>query len=496
MHIPTQCHGNQPNSAANSLRKAFPLGGFGLQAFIQAPLGRLGLRRLTQQRFSSRIAALWSTRSATSMARLLISSLLILCSALWQPPALAAENLTLELAQDEVFVERFAGGPNRLLWLPSEYGFQGAPEREIAAALASRGLEVWLADLHGSFFLPPGRDSLDGMPLEAIIALVQRTEPQNGRLFVMTSGRGVKPALQALRRLQAGETLERPLGGLILLHPNLAANIPVAGAPARYFPIAGATNLPIYLMQPLNSAKRWYLSNLVATLEQGGSDVYLHPLQGVSDGFQARSDATPDELKVRAALPDRLLQATRLLNAYNRKWRTPPPLDPEPPATSESIAKSAGLQPFRGDPQPPPLQARDLAGDIHRLEDYSGRVVLLNFWATWCPPCVEEIPSMGRLQARFPRAEFVILGVDIGEDAATVEAFLKEVPADFPVLLDPAGDLVQPWRIRAFPTSLLIDRQGRIRYGYYGALKWDDPAVESLVRGLLDGTDSHFLLDL
>ncbi len=410
----------------------------------------------------------------------------LLAFAALTPPLFAAESLALKLEDAEIFIERLPGGADRLLWLPSEYGFQGAPERLIAEELAVSGLEVWLANLHDSYFLAPGASSLEQIPVESYAALIQAARPKTGRLYLLTSDRGARPTLQALRRIQAGGENAEPLGGLILLHPNLTATPPLSGEPARYFPVTRATNLPIYLMQPLSSARRWYLADLIRALEHGGSDVYLHPLPEVSDGFQARPDATPYELEVRAELPGMLARATELLNPYNRRPRTPPPLGAEADAGAGAAAQAAGLQPYTGDPTPPPLAALDLKGREHRLEDYRGRVILLNFWATWCPPCVEEIPSMGRLQAGFDEQDFVILGVDIGEDAATVEAFLNQVPAAFPVLLDPAGTLVAPWKIRAFPTSFLLDREGRIRYGYYGALEWDNPAVETLVQGLAE----------
>jgi thiol-disulfide isomerase/thioredoxin len=126
-----------------------------------------------------------------------------------------------------------------------------------------------------------------------------------------------------------------------------------------------------------------------------------------------------------------------------------------------------------------------VSGQTLNLEDYRGRVVLMNFWATWCPPCVEEIPSLGRLQEKLPRNEFVVLSVDVGEEASAVEAFLKEVPADYPIMLDPEGTTVPDWELRAFPTTFILDRNGRIRLAYFGGLTWDSEEVVVQVRKLI-----------
>ncbi|MDH5785539.1 MAG: TlpA family protein disulfide reductase, partial [Chromatiales bacterium] len=276
---------------------------------------------------------------------------------------------------------------------------------------------------------------------------------------------------------------KRPLGGAILLHPNLMAGAARAGEEAQPLPIVDATNLPLFIFQPLNSAKRWYLQELVARLEQGGSDVYYRPMPNVSDGFQVRDDATEYELQVREQLPAMVHNAMRLLRVYNHKPRQQRAPLRETKVLAE-VEPIAGLQPIAGRPAALPLQLSDIAGKSWRLDELRGEVVLINFWTTWCPPCVEEIPSLGRLKKKLAGEPFRLISVDVGEEAERVAAFLKRVPAQFPVLLDPHGTTTQPWKLRAFPTSYVVDRQGRLRYGYYGALKWDSDEVVGLLRTL------------
>lgn len=133
----------------------------------------------------------------------------------------------------------------------------------------------------------------------------------------------------------------------------------------------------------------------------------------------------------------------------------------------------------------PPLVLKDLNGKTHDLKQYRGKVVLINFWATWCPPCRAEMPSMQRLKNKMAGKPFVILAVDMGETEAEVKAFLPQVKTDFPVLMDKDGRALKAWKVFAFPTSYLVDAQGKIRYGLYGASEWDAPDKVAKITQLL-----------
>ncbi len=411
--------------------------------------------------------------------------LLLLVFCLWLAPLQADEAMTLELESgNEISVEQIGEGRERILWLPSEYGSRGETERGLARRVAEQGYSVWLADLHGSYFIPWGPSSLDTIPREDIRELIAAAQPEGGRLYLFSYGRGAALALQAARQwqLKAGPDAP-PLGGALLLHPNLMAGKAEAGAEPEFAPIASATNLPLFILQPMNSAKRWYLDALSERLQQGGSDLFTRPIPGVSDGFQVRDDATPYELTVREKLPAMMAQSLRLLGSYNQS-----PRQPVAELKKKEKAKTAGaggLRPIADQPRAQPLKLSELNGELIDLQAQRGQVVLLNFWATWCPPCVEEIPSLGRLAKRMEGQAFRVISVDVGEEPQTVRDFLEQVPAHFPVLLDPEGSSVDPWKIRAFPTSFLIDKQGRLRYGYFGGLKWDDEEVVTLIEGLL-----------
>jgi thiol-disulfide isomerase/thioredoxin len=149
-------------------------------------------------------------------------------------------------------------------------------------------------------------------------------------------------------------------------------------------------------------------------------------------------------------------------------------------------ARAAGgeLKPWSGGATPS-LALRDLQGKEHKLADYRGKVVVLNFWATWCVPCREEMPSMQRLQDKLAGKPFAILAVDYGEGAPRINGFLKEVPVRFTVLLDRDTSTATAWKVKVLPTTLVLDPQQRIHYSVVGDLEWDSPAVESAIRKLL-----------
>jgi len=153
-------------------------------------------------------------------------------------------------------------------------------------------------------------------------------------------------------------------------------------------------------------------------------------------------------------------------------------------AGGAALAAGGELKPWAGGATPP-LALRDLKGKEHRLSDYRGKVVVLNFWATWCDPCREEMPSMQRLQDRLAGKPFAILAVDYGEGPALIGEFLKKVPVRFTLLLDRDTSAATAWNVRVLPTTLVLDPEQRIRYSVIGDLEWDSPKVESTIRKLL-----------
>ncbi len=135
---------------------------------------------------------------------------------------------------------------------------------------------------------------------------------------------------------------------------------------------------------------------------------------------------------------------------------------------------------------PPALVLHDLNGDRRSLDDFSGKVLLVNFWATWCPPCVKELPSMQALRRQFAGEPFEVIAVNVGEDPVDVSNFLNRIDADleYPILLDENMVAAKNWKVRALPTTYIIDPQGRARYIALGERDFGAPDVVSILRSL------------
>lgn len=134
----------------------------------------------------------------------------------------------------------------------------------------------------------------------------------------------------------------------------------------------------------------------------------------------------------------------------------------------------------------PEFALEDLAGNRVRFSDHRGHVVLLNFWATWCPPCRAEMPSMEKLYQAYRGRGLVILAISGDRTGqSTVEGFVQEVGVTFPILLDPANEVFAQYGVRGLPTSYLLDRQGRIVSAEAGARDWNSQVARQVVDALL-----------
>lgn len=156
---------------------------------------------------------------------------------------------------------------------------------------------------------------------------------------------------------------------------------------------------------------------------------------------------------------------------------------------SPLVCAQGELKPYTG-PALPPFTLTDLQGRTHSLSDYRGQVVVVNFWATWCLPCVKEMPSMQRLKDRLADRPFTILAVNMAESEGDIETFLYKIKVDFPILMDKEGDVRKAWHVFAFPTSFVLDAEGNIRYALFGALEWEAPEVVRRIASMLPSVNA------
>lgn len=152
----------------------------------------------------------------------------------------------------------------------------------------------------------------------------------------------------------------------------------------------------------------------------------------------------------------------------------------------DSSKKSAGAAAVEKSPAPEVSLVAVSNGAALKLSDLKGKVVLLNFWATWCPPCREEIPSMMKLNSAMAGKPFQMVAVSIDEGGKpTLEAFFKETGMSLPTYLDPSGASSKSYGITGVPESFIIDKQGIIVKKVVGGVSWDAPEVISFLEGLM-----------
>ena len=137
-------------------------------------------------------------------------------------------------------------------------------------------------------------------------------------------------------------------------------------------------------------------------------------------------------------------------------------------------------------PQPAPdFTLKSLSGENLKLSELRGQVVLVNFWASWCGPCRQEMPLLDAMYQRYQKLGFTILGVNVEQDAAPAQAMLEEHPVQFPVLFDPQSTASKLYNLNAMPTTVLVDRSGNVRYLHQGYLPGYEQKYQQQVSELL-----------
>ncbi len=385
-----------------------------------------------------------------------------------------------------------APGRAQIIWMPSESGTLDQ-ERALARRLSVLGFAVWMPDFHGSYFLPSTLAGLAQIPPEDLNALLEEISARDRRpMLVLSSGQGGRLALQVAQRWVAkyrnDDSKRSQLAGLILVSAPFYMETPTPGFEGELWPELADLNLAVLLIQPNLSPWYWKLSVAAAAMEKSGSQVITWVLPGIRDRFYYRPDATTTEDQWAARFHALLVRGIEVLSPYTEKERLPVFV----PATVVVEVKPADeterqLSLYRGAATPPQLTLDGLEGGSYRLDQFIGKVVVLNFWASWCPPCIHEMPSLKQLKQRLGARGLEVVAVNMAEDPTTVRRFVTDIiKADFVYLMDRDGAALKRWKVYAFPTSYVLDRQGCIRYAVFGAIDWSAPATVATFEKLLN----------
>ena len=156
-------------------------------------------------------------------------------------------------------------------------------------------------------------------------------------------------------------------------------------------------------------------------------------------------------------------------------------------AKKEDLFSKAGIRPFKAGTKAPNFRLEDLNGKKSELKHYRGKVVFLNFWATWCGPCKEEMPSMEDLHKKFKDKDFVLLTISVDyEGMKPVKEFIEKHHYTFPVLIDPTCETIELFQVEGIPTTFVIDKKGLFVGKAVGPKDWKKQEIDLIINLLLE----------
>ncbi len=372
-----------------------------------------------------------------------------------------------------------ADGDSLLVVFPSSHGITDGLNG-LAEKLSDKGIETWIANPFDTWFLPEVESSMAEISVSAYSELILHAEKTDKNIYLFSNDNGAGTLLEAAHTWQL--LSDSVLSGVILVSPNLFKNTPEAGNRGQFLTIAKATNLPIFIYMPSKSTLSLRIKSTIDALEEGGSDVYVQKLENVRNRFFFRLDATDLESRMASTFSDKIIRSMELSTAYAKQRK---PIKTTKSFSKRSKKTTGVLRKYTGQLRPDDFTLSDINGVSHSLSQYTGKVIVVNFWASWCPPCVHEMPSMSSLNMELKDSPFEILAINLGENPDDINRFLKTHPVNFPVLLDPDQALPGKWNVFAFPTSYLLDKKGFIRYSVAGGIDWSSNNVKMAIHNLL-----------
>ncbi len=152
-------------------------------------------------------------------------------------------------------------------------------------------------------------------------------------------------------------------------------------------------------------------------------------------------------------------------------------------AVTVSLATSAVAGKLEG--PAPDFTLKSRSGENLKLSEFRGDVVMINFWASWCGPCRQEMPLLDAMYERYQPMGFTLLGVNVEEDSSKAAALLEEIPVKFPILFDDQNTVSQLYNLVAMPSTVFVDRDGNVRYVHLGYQAGDEDEYDKQLRTLI-----------
>lgn len=396
---------------------------------------------------------------------------------------LAVEEIIVTASDDvEITVTRFpAQGEYLLVWLAPEYGFRKA-HRSLADKFPEQDIEVWQADITEALFLPQSSSSLKQLDGKYVADLVENAHALTGKNVALAGDSyAAMNALLGARYWQSRHQTDPYLVGAVLFTPYSFAYIPPLGLAPEYLPIVESSNIPLVIFQAQNSGIVSQFDELLVKLRTNESPIYTQSVPNVMSLFY-EEEPTPAMVQSAQSIPVRIRQLLPVLAGHGTPAR-PVPLKQAPTART---GIDIYLKDFNGKSGPTAFALADINGNTIVKDDFTEKVTVVNFWATWCPPCIDEIPSLNRLQEKMKGRAFELISINYAEDRKTISSFMEKVKVDFPVLLDQNGATAHHWNVISYPSTFVIDRQGKFRYGVNAAIEWDTPELIQKLESLMD----------
>lgn len=391
------------------------------------------------------------------------------------------DETTITLADDtEIAVNVYpSSGQYLAIWIAPEYGFRTA-HRQLAQKLSEQGTEIWQSNILESLFLPQGTQSQKKLDGRYIAELVQYAHKKTSKKIILIGDSYAAPSvLTGAHKLQSSPQSVDYLVGAVLFSPYTYAYIPPLGKAPEYMPIVSSTNIPIMIYQSENSATSGQINLLLQKLQQHGNPVYIKKVPGIMSLFYQKTP-TP---KMQQGAEIVLGSFNKMISILDQHQLPEHPVDLE-----QTKVKTSGidiyLKKFSANNKPLNIRLKDIHGNLYEKSDFKGKVTVINFWATWCPPCVEEIPSLNRLKLKLKDYPFELVSINYAEEKQVIRDFMKKIHVKFTVLLDQDGEFAKRWNVISYPSTFIINKEGEIAYGVNAAIEWDNEELVSKIKSM------------